>query len=85
MCNYNSHKIKDLVFQLYKNFGFELIRGKESNVYYDKNTKKPLLMIENNNNGLDKTSINIKGYPCKLRALNWNIKYKIDDIMNEFK
>lgn len=85
ICNYNSVKMKDLVFQLYNNFDFELIRGDESNVYYNKNTNKPLLIIENNNNGLDKQSINIKGYPCKLRYLGWSIKYDINDIINEFK
>ena len=45
----------------------------------------PLLITENNNNGLDKQSINIKGYPHKLKNLGWSIKYTIDDIIQEFK
>ena len=85
ICNYNSYKIKDLVFKLYSNFGFELIKGDEEYIYYDKNTNKPLLIIENNNNGLDKKNIDIKGCPVKLKNLNWYIQYSIDDIMNEFK
>ena len=85
ICNYNSYKIKDLVFKLYSNFGFELIKGDEEYIYFDKNTNKPLLIIENNNNGLDKKNIDIKGYPVKLKNLDWSIKYSIDDILNEFK
>ena len=85
ICNYNSVKIKDLVFKLYNNFGYDLIRKDDKDeIYYDKISNKPLLIIENNNNGLDKKSININGYPHKLKNLGWSIKYTINDIIKEF-
>ena len=86
ICNYSSSKIKDLVFKLYNNFGYDLIRKDDKEeIYYDKISNRPLLIIENNKNGLDKKSIHINGYPHKLKNLGWSIKYTIDDIIQEFK
>lgn len=85
ICNYNSYKIEDLVFKLYKNFNIELIKNEENNNYYDKKLNILKLIIKNLNDGLDKKSIDIKGYPTKLINLGWKIKYSIDDIINEFK
>lgn len=84
ICGYNSYKIEDLVFKLYKKFNINLINGENLNTYYDKETNKPRLIVEDLNNGLDTKIINITAYPCKLRALDWKIKYSIEDIINEF-
>jgi GDP-D-mannose dehydratase len=85
ICNYNSYKIEDLVYKLYKNFNIELIKNEENNIYYDKELNIPKLIIQDTNNGLDIKSIDIKGYPTKLTNLGWKITYSIDDIINEFK
>ena len=42
-----------------------------------------MIIETNNNTGLDTKQINIRGYPCKLRGIGWEIKYSIDDILNE--
>ena len=84
ICGYNSYKIEDLVFNLYKKFNVELIK-KDDNIYYDKQTNLPRLIIKDTNNGLDIKNININGYPYKLTSLNWKIKYSIEDILNEFE
>uniref|UniRef100_A0AB39JCE0 GDP-mannose 4,6-dehydratase n=1 Tax=Florenciella sp. virus SA2 TaxID=3240092 RepID=A0AB39JCE0_9VIRU len=84
ICGYNSYKIKDLVFKLYEKFNINLINGENPNIYYDKETNKPRLIIEDLDNGIDTKTINITAYPCKLRALNWEIKYSIEDIFDEF-
>ena len=86
ICNYDSVKIKDLVIQLYNNFEFDLIsKDEKEEIYYDKITDKALLIIENNNNGLDTKKIDIKGYPQKLIKLGWSIQYAIKNIINDFK
>jgi GDPmannose 4,6-dehydratase len=84
ICNYNSYKIKDLVFKIYKKFDIDLIRGPNKYTYYDKKLNIPKIIIEDFDNGLDNKSINITGYPGKLKSLNWYIKYTIDDILDEF-
>jgi GDP-D-mannose dehydratase len=84
ICNYDSYKIEDLVYKLYRKFNIELIKNEENNNYYDKNLNIPKLIIQESNNGLDKKSIDIRGHPTKLINLGWKIKYSIDDIINEF-
>ena len=83
ICNYSSNKISDLVELLYKNANIELTSGLKENVFYEKNTNKAVLNINNIKNGLDTKSIDINGYPYKLSKLNWNIKYSITDILKE--
>ena len=85
LCNYNSFLIIDLVKRIYSLFNIELIRGNEPNIYYDSKSNNPLIIINDYDNGLDDKSINITGYPCKLRYLGWKINYTIDDIIDEFK
>tara|TARA_B100000900_G_scaffold270988_1_gene231435 strand:- start:2883 stop:5081 length:2199 start_codon:yes stop_codon:yes gene_type:complete len=85
ICSYNSHSIFSLVEKLFNKSDIQIIRGVEDNTYYDKNTNKSIMIIETNNNiGLDTKQINIRGYPCKLRDRGWEIKYSIEDILNEF-
>ena len=83
ICGYNSHLVFSLVEELYYREDIEIIRGEEPNTYYEKITNLPILIINEQNNGLDKHKINIKGYPCKLRGLEWKIRYSIKDILNE--
>ena len=84
ICSYDSHNIFSLVEQLYNKADIQIIRGENTNVYYDKNTNKPIMIIQNENNGLDTKKINIKGYPYKLKNIGWKMKYYIDDILNGF-
>jgi len=83
ICNYNSHKISDLIKQLYENANIKLVNGVKSNVLYENNTTKEVICINSSHSGLDTKSINIKGYPYRLKELNWEIKYSIDDILKE--
>jgi GDP-D-mannose dehydratase len=84
ICSYNSYSIFSLVEKLFNKADIKIIRGVETNTYYDKNTNKPIMIIKTDSNtGLDTTEINIKGYPSKLRNIEWKIKYSIDDILDE--
>ena len=85
ICNYKSYKIEDIVKKIYKIFNITLIKSDKENIYYNKTTNKKILIIENENNGLDKKSVDIKGYPNKLKQLGWEIKYDINKILGEFK
>ena len=81
ICNYNSDLMIDLVRQLYEKADIKLVRGSRPHVLYEKNTKKEVIQITPSQNGLDNTAINIQGYPCKLRSLDWTPKYSTDDIL----
>ena len=85
ICNYENYKIEDIVKKIYKNFDINLIKFENENIYYNENTKQKLLIIKDENNGLDKKPINICGYPQKLKELGWEIKYDIDKIIDELK
>tara|TARA_B110000208_G_scaffold189178_1_gene250208 strand:- start:4171 stop:6369 length:2199 start_codon:yes stop_codon:yes gene_type:complete len=84
ICNYNSCKISDLVLKIYENNNIDLVRGVKNNVWYEKDTNKEVICINDSQKGLDTKAINIKGYPCRLRYHEWKIKYSIEDILNEF-
>ncbi len=85
ICNYGSYKIEDLVLKLYKKFNIELIKDETNNIYFDKNTNNIKLIIKDLNNGIDNKVINIQGYPCKLQKIGWEIKYSLENILDEFK
>lgn len=85
ICNYENYKIEDIVIKIYKNFDINLIKFENENIYYNANTNQKLLIIKDENNGLDKNPINIGGYPQKLKKLGWDIKYNIDMIIDELK
>jgi GDP-mannose 4,6-dehydratase len=69
ICNETSLKILDLVIKIYKSHEIELITI--NNNLFDKETGEMVIEIKDNKNGLDNTIIDIKGYPTKLKALNW--------------
>lgn len=81
ICSDNSYKIIDLVLKIYQQNSIELYE--KENIYYEKNTNNPVLIIENKNVGLDMVAIDIRGNPENLKKLGWNIKYSIDDIIYE--
>jgi len=85
ICNSNGAKntflVYELVEKLFKLANIELL--KEDNIIYDKNTKAPILIIENKNIGFDTYPANITGYPNKLIDLGWESKYNIDEIIFE--
>jgi GDPmannose 4,6-dehydratase len=77
ICNKDMIKIEDIVIKTYKIYNIEL--EKIDNVYIDKNSRKPVLIISKPFR--DTTKIN--GNPNKLLDLGWKSKYSIDDIINE--
>jgi GDPmannose 4,6-dehydratase len=81
ICSSESHKILDLVLQLYKNGGIEL--EKKGNIFCDVKTEINVLQIENNQIGLDTKPINILGNPCKLKKLGWKQLVSVNDILLE--
>jgi GDP-mannose 4,6-dehydratase len=81
ICGEESHRIIDIVRKMYQKRGIVLYE--EGNIFYDKDTNKPVIIIEDSYNGLDKTIINIRGEPTKLKALSWKPTKTIDDIIDE--
>jgi GDP-mannose 4,6-dehydratase len=79
ICNEDSHKISYLVESKYKLAGIEL--EKQKNIYYEKNTSLPVIIIENNDKSIDNKAINIKGYPENLKKIGWSPKFSIDEIL----
>ena len=51
------------------------------NVLYCDN--KIVAIIENPNDGIDMSPINIKGTPSKLHNLGWVQQYSLNDIIND--
>ena len=60
ICNYNSHKMYDLVESLFKINSINIIRGEIPNAYYDENNNLPILLIDDKKNGLDDKPVNIE-------------------------
>ena len=81
ICSSKSHKILDLVLQLYNNGGIEL--EKKGNFFCDVKTGLNVLQIENNQIGLDSKPINILGNSRKLQKLGWRQLVSINDILLE--
>lgn len=81
ICNSESHKILDLVLELYSRSGIEL--EKKENKFCDTKSSLIVFQIETNQIGIDTTPINILGKPEKLRQLGWKPNVSINDILNE--
>lgn len=80
ICSDESHKIYDLVVQLYSISGIHI--EKRENVLYEKESGLTLLVIQENNAGLDSRPINIRGEAIKLRNLGWNQLVSIEQILS---
>ncbi len=74
-----SIKILDLVLQVYLVNGINI--NITDNILYCDN--KIVAIIENPNDGIDVSPINIKGTPTKLYKLGWRQQYSLNDIISE--
>ena len=81
ICSKEKYKVLDLVLQLYSQGEIEL--EKKENVYFEKNTDIPVLIIENGQLGVDSIPINIIGNPTKLINLGWKPQVPIEYILKE--
>jgi GDP-mannose 4,6-dehydratase len=79
ICNTESHKVYDLVLQLYANVGIELEH--RENILYKKGTNIEVVIMENKYLGFDALPTNIQGYPSKLSNLGWTPIKSINDIL----
>ena len=82
ICNDDSHRVYDLVVQLYSNVGIEL--EKRENILYEKSSGLEVLIMENKLSGNDSTPTNIRGEAKKLRELGWNPLVSVDSILRNF-
>ena len=80
ICSDESHKIYDLVVQLYSISGIHI--EKRENVLYEKESGLTLLVIQENNAGLDSRPIHIRGEAIKLRNLGWKQLVSIEQILS---
>jgi GDP-D-mannose dehydratase len=81
ICGYQSHKIMDLVLQLYSLGNIELIQ--RENILFEKNTGLSVIIMDITPQGLDSTQINIRGESKKLEKIGWKPMFSIDDILEE--
>jgi len=81
ICNTESHKVYDLVLQLYANVGIEL--EQRENILYKKGTYIEVVKMENKYVGFDALPTNIQGYPTKLLNLGWTPIKSIYDILHD--
>jgi GDP-mannose 4,6-dehydratase len=75
-----SHKIYDLVVKLYSISGIDIEKGE--NALYEKESGLSVLVIQENNSGLDSRPINIRGDSVKLRNLGWKQLVSIEQILS---
>jgi GDP-mannose 4,6-dehydratase len=79
ICNTESHKVYDLVLQLYANVGIELEH--RENILYKQGTNIEVVIMENKYLGFDALPTNIQGHPKKLMDLGWSPKTSINTIL----
>ena len=75
-----THKIYDLVVKLYSISGIDI--EKRENALYEKESGLSVLMIQENNSGLDSRPIHIRGNAVKLRNLGWEQLVSIEQILS---
>jgi nucleoside-diphosphate-sugar epimerase len=81
ICNTESHKVYDLVLQLYANVGIEL--EQRENILYKQGTDIEVVIMENKYLGFDALPTNIRGYPTKLSNLGWSPIKSINNILHD--
>ena len=81
ICNSKSHKVYDLVVQLFLISGIEVI--KKDNCLIEKKSGLDIVIIQDNKIGVDSTPTNIRGESTKLRYLGWNPNVSIENILDE--
>lgn len=87
VCSRQTHKILDLVKQIYMKNGIELSTEDErcytSNTEGNDDNKCPVFYIKTENNGMDQSAICIEGAPTKLEKLGWTQTKQMEDILDE--
>jgi GDP-D-mannose dehydratase len=81
ICNDESHKVYDLVIQLYVLSGIEVYKTEHGLI--DTNTGYPILNINDNQRVRDVVPSNIRGDATKLKMLGWNPTISVETILNE--
>ena len=79
ICNDQSHKVYDLVLQLYRNAGIEI--EEIENGLRETNNGFPILIIEDKHLGFDSTPTNIRGEAKKLKELGWKPMFSVENIL----
>lgn len=79
ICSDEIHKIYDLVVKLYSISGIDIEKGE--NALYEKESGLTVLVIQENNSGLDSRPINIRGDSVKLGNLGWKPILSMNDIL----
>jgi GDP-D-mannose dehydratase len=79
-----SYKVEKIVIDMYALFGIKL--EKNENIYIDKDSKLPIIIINSDTlkNGIENIPINISGKANNLHLLAWNSTFKIEDILREY-
>jgi len=81
ICSDKSHKVYDLVMQLYSIAGIEV--QKKDNALYEKSSGLKVMIIEDKQLGFDSTPTNIRGESIKLKKLGWEPFINIEGILAE--
>jgi GDP-mannose 4,6-dehydratase len=81
ICNNESHKVYDLVLQLYRIAGIEI--EEIENGLKEKSSGFEILIIEDKHLGFDSTPTNIRGEAKKLKNLGWNPIITIDNVLEQ--
>jgi len=81
VCNTENAKIIDIVLEIYKLVGIELIRN--NNILYDIIENLPVIIIGENLKEIDKYIVNINATPEKLLNLKWHPSHSIKDIIKD--
>lgn len=79
ICNTESHKVYDLVLQLYTNVGIEL--EQRENILYKQGSNTEVVVMESKYVGFDALPTNIQGHPQKLMELGWSPEKSINTIL----
>jgi GDP-mannose 4,6-dehydratase len=81
ICNDQSHRVYDLVIQLYRIAGIEI--EEIENGLKEINSGLPVLIIEDKQLGFDSTPTNIRGEAKKLKELGWKPVVTIDNVLEQ--
>ena len=81
ICNLESHKVYDLVVQLFSISGMEL-ESKDDRLI-EKSSGLDVVTIQDKQLGFDSTPTNIRGEATKLLSLGWNPTVSIESILGE--
>lgn len=81
ICHEDSHKMYDLVVQMYSLSNMELY--KTANRLYEKGSDLPVIQINDAPTASDAVVSNIRGEPYKLKQYGWTPTYTINDVLKD--